>query len=170
VIDARESREVPAPAEPISVETILPTGESAPADRDVLPSPPVENAPREEEAPAESRAPAAEEPVGADETASDTQLSAEIAAYQLILSTLRGRIVETIRYPAIARAKGWEGTVVIAVSLDARGRLEQAVVRRSSGHEVLDRAAVTLLKKITPVANPLASPITIETTITYKLK
>jgi len=170
VIDARETREIPVLAEQISVETVPPTEESAPADRDVLPSPPAENAPREEEVPAEPQAPAAEEPVGAAETVPDARPSAEIAASQLILSTLRSRIVERIRYPAIARANGWEGTVVVAVWLDARGRLEQAVVRRSSGHEVLDRAAVTLLKKVTPVSNPLASPITIETTITYRLE
>lgn len=170
VIDALESREIPAPAEPISVEPVPPREESAPADRDVPASPPAESAPREEEAPAEPPASAVEDPVGAAETVPDAQPSAEIAAYQIILSTLRSRIVERIRYPAIARANGWEGTVIVSVHLDARGKLEQAIVRRSSGHEVLDRAAVTLLNRITPVANPLAVPITIETTITYKLE
>jgi protein TonB len=110
------------------------------------------------------------EPVGAGAQADAARPGDEIAAYQHILSTLRGRIVESIRYPAIARANGWEGTVVVAVRLDAGGRLEQAVVRRSSGHEVLDRAAAALLKKVTPVANPLSQPVTIEIPIAYELK
>jgi len=169
-IDAGESREIPAPLEPIPVEKVPPPEESVPADRNGLVVPQTEPAPLEDEALAEPQAPAAEEPAGAAEVVPGVQPSAEIAAYQLILSTLRSRIVESIRYPAIARANGWEGTVLVAVRLDARGKLEQAVVRRSSGHEVLDRAALTLLRKVAPVANPLAVPITIETTITYKLE
>jgi protein TonB len=98
------------------------------------------------------------------------QAGTEIAAYQAILSTLRGRIVANIRYPAIARANGWEGTVVVAVRLDAAGRLVQAIVRHSSGHEVLDRAAAALLKRVTPVANPLSLPVTIEIPIVYELR
>ena len=96
--------------------------------------------------------------------------SAEIAGYQAILSTLRGRIVERIRYPAIARASGWKGTVVLSVRLDAAGRLQETVVRRSSGYEVLDRAAAALLRKVTPVPNPLARPLSIEIPIAYELK
>jgi protein TonB len=169
-IDARESQEIPAPAEPVAVEQSPLPAESPPADRNVLVSRPPENAPLDEGVLAEPQVPAAEEPVVAAEAPPDVQPSAEIAAYQLILSTLRSRIVESIRYPAIARANGWEGKVIVAVRLDARGKLEQAVVRRSSGHEVLDRAAVALLKRVTPVTNLLALPITIETTITYTLE
>jgi protein TonB len=96
--------------------------------------------------------------------------SAEIAGYQAILSTLRGRIVESIRYPAIARASGWKGTVVLSVRLDADGRLKETIVRRSSGYEVLDRAAAALLRKVTPVSNPLSRPVSIEIPIVYELK
>ena len=120
--------------------------------------------------PTETKPVVGSEPAGAGAPTDAARPGAEIAAYQLILSTLRARIVESIRYPAIARANGWEGTVVVAVRLDAAGRLEQAVVRRTSGHEVLDRAAAALLKKITPVANPLSQPITIEIPIAFELK
>ena len=65
------------------------------------------------------------------------------------------RIVREIGYPALARARGWQGTVVLSVRLDSVGRLVQIVVRRSSGYEVLDRAAAALLRKVTPVSNPL---------------
>jgi len=96
--------------------------------------------------------------------------SAEIAAYQAILSTLRGRIVGSIRYPPIARANGWKGTVVLFVRLDTDGRLQETIVRQSSGYEVLDRAAAALLRKVMPVSNPLGRPLSIEIPITYELK
>ena len=102
--------------------------------------------------------------------ATPVPLSAEIAAYKAILSILRERIISETRYPAIARANGWKGRVILAVRLDEKGKLLQAVVRRSSGYEVLDRAAVTLMRRITPVENPLAEPVTIEVPILYELK
>jgi protein TonB len=98
------------------------------------------------------------------------QPSAEIAAYQAILSTLRERALKEIRYPAIARASGWKGTVIVALRVDGSGKFQQAVVRQSSGFEILDRAAAALVKKITPVPNPLGLPVSIEVPITYELK
>ena len=110
------------------------------------------------------------ESVPASVAAAPIQPSAEIAAYKAILSILRERIISETRYPAIARANGWKGRVILAVRLDEKGKLLQAVVRQSSGYEVLDRAAVTLMRKITPVENPLAEPVTIEVPILYELK
>ncbi len=44
-------------------------------------------------------------------------------------------------YPRIAMRKGWEGTVLLQVRVDARGRPVSVQVLRSSGHRVLDEAA-----------------------------
>ena len=60
--------------------------------------------------------------------------------------------------------------MVLAVRLDAAGNLVQSIVRRSSGYEVLDRAATTLVRKVTPVANPLGLPVTIDIPIVYELE
>jgi periplasmic protein TonB len=98
------------------------------------------------------------------------QPSAEIAAYQAMLSTLRNRALSEIRYPPIARVNGWKGTVILALRLDESGKLLQSVVRQSSGYEVLDRAAIALMRKVTPVGNPLGAPVTIEVPITYEMK
>lgn len=51
------------------------------------------------------------------------------------------------RYPAIARRRGWEGTVLLKVQLSAEGASEHVAVERSSGHEILDEAAVDMVKK-----------------------
>jgi protein TonB len=164
----------PAPAEEMIEEQTI---QEVPAEKQATPT---SEAPRTVEtqiveqaqssgAP-KAEAPAAEQRPVAERAAAPAQPGAEVAAYAAILSTLRSRIVEEIRYPPLARVKGWQGTVVVALRLDAAGSLLQAVVRRSSGYEVLDRAASALMKKVTPVKNPLELPLTIEIPIVYELK
>jgi len=48
------------------------------------------------------------------------------------------------RYPPRALAAGWSGTTTIRLNVDAAGRSE-AGVARSSGHPVLEDAALTLI-------------------------
>lgn len=45
------------------------------------------------------------------------------------------------RYPPSARAQGKQGTVWLAVDVDAAGRVIQVRIKTSSGHRVLDEAA-----------------------------
>ncbi len=168
--DAPEPREVPLVEEARPIDKVLVPRQDPPPAPDRVVSQSAETAAVAEGAPSTQQAPAASVHAGIREAVAAAQPIAEIAAYQVILSTLRGRIVEGIRYPAIARANGWQGTVIVAVLLDAAGKLEQTIIRQSSGYEVLDRAAAALLKKVTQVANPLSLPVTIEIPIVYELK
>ena len=45
-------------------------------------------------------------------------------------------------YPRIARRKGWEGTVLLRVRVGKDGLVRKAWVERSSGHFILDQAAM----------------------------
>ena len=49
------------------------------------------------------------------------------------------------RYPALARQRGWEGTVEVALSVSALVPVPEVVVVRSSGRSVLDEQAVDML-------------------------
>lgn len=49
------------------------------------------------------------------------------------------------RYPAQAMASGWEGSAEIRVEVGSDGRPRTATVARSSGHELLDRAALAMI-------------------------
>ena len=49
------------------------------------------------------------------------------------------------RYPAQAMASGWEGSAEIRVEVGSDGRPRTATVVRSSGHELLDRAALAMI-------------------------
>lgn len=50
-------------------------------------------------------------------------------------------------YPGIARRRHWEGLVVLRVYVTADGHCGEVAVQRSSGHEVLDRAALEAVRK-----------------------
>lgn len=50
-------------------------------------------------------------------------------------------------YPRIARSRGQEGRVLIRVSVRGDGRVGSAKVAKSSGHGVLDRAALKAVKR-----------------------
>lgn len=49
-------------------------------------------------------------------------------------------------YPAIARLRGWSGRVMVAVVVDADGRPGTVSIHQSSGHAVLDQAAMTSVR------------------------
>lgn len=51
------------------------------------------------------------------------------------------------RYPEAARARGWEGLVLLAVGVAADGRADSVAVARSSGHTVLDEAALDAVRR-----------------------
>ena len=45
-------------------------------------------------------------------------------------------------YPPLARLRGYQGMVVLFVEVLSDGRVGQVGIRRSAGHEILDRAAL----------------------------
>lgn len=45
-------------------------------------------------------------------------------------------------YPALARYQGWQGSTTVNICLDANGVVTGVKVKHSSGHDLLDRAAL----------------------------
>lgn len=83
-----------------------------------------------------------------DKLLADTRESI-IAAY---LDGWKRRIerVGTLNFPNEARRSGMSGNPVVEVAIRADGSLEQAVVRRSSGHRELDNAALGIVRIAAP--------------------
>lgn len=52
-------------------------------------------------------------------------------------------------YPRIARTERWEGTVLLLVSVAPSGRPDEITIERSSGHTVLDKAAIDTVTRWT---------------------
>lgn len=49
-------------------------------------------------------------------------------------------------YPAVAQRRGWQGEVLLRVRVSPDGRAAGAVVQRSSGHDLLDEAAIEAVR------------------------
>ncbi len=58
--------------------------------------------------------------------------------------------VGTINYPTVARNLGVRASPVIEVGIAADGKLDRAIISRSSGHPDLDQAALEILKLASP--------------------
>ncbi len=68
----------------------------------------------------------------------------------------------------MARSREWQGKVMLRVLVSAEGLSDRVKVERSSGHEILDDAAIEAVKKWkfvpakrgdTAVASPVLVPI-----------
>ncbi len=66
------------------------------------------------------------------------------------------------RYPLIARARGWQGSVDVGLVVRADGTVNTASLRRSSGYGVLDEAAIAVARQSRfspPAAQGLPAPL-----------
>jgi len=86
-----------------------------------------------------------------------------------IIRAFGDKIESMKHYPYIARRRGIEGAVIMLVHLDKTGDLKDAVVKKSSGYEILDISAVELIKKASPFSHGYNVELKIEIPITYKL-
>ncbi|WP_137971001.1 energy transducer TonB [Pseudomonas sp. F(2018)] len=50
-------------------------------------------------------------------------------------------------YPSLAQRRGWEGTVLLRVHVQANGKPSEIQVQKSSGREALDEAAIRAVKR-----------------------
>jgi len=56
------------------------------------------------------------------------------------------------RYPQLARERGWSGTAEIQVGISREGMARQIHLARSSGHEVLDQEAISMMSRAAQAA------------------
>lgn len=61
---------------------------------------------------------------------------------------LRRALTPYFTYPRLAREKGWQGTVELAVNINARGLLTRVRVVHSSGYGILDHAALNSIRHV----------------------
>ncbi len=126
------------------------------ADRQTAASSPIEVAPDSHDTPSEPllgpRAPHAPEKQPDKKTDSQVQMaSAQSAAAGHEPSGTSGGFPSYFgnippRYPEIARRNGWEGTVLLHLHVDVKGRVTQVELISSSGYPVLDNEAIAALQ------------------------
>ncbi|MCC6141655.1 MAG: TonB family protein [Nitrospira sp.] len=79
------------------------------------------------------------------------------AHYGWLKEALADKIERMKHYPDGAVERRWEGRVVVRGVITAAGELRDLVIAESSGFQVLDEAAMALLRRISPLA--LAHPL-----------
>ncbi len=72
----------------------------------------------------------------------------EAGARNQLLGQLQTRLSRYLVYPPLARHRGWEGTVLLGLSVEPDGQLGKIHITRSSGYAVLDNSALNSLKRI----------------------
>ena len=68
--------------------------------------------------------------------------------YRMVQSALRKALLTRFEYPLLARRRGWEGRVRVALLVKPDGGLREMHVVQSSGYQVLDEAALEDLKEV----------------------
>ena len=94
------------------------------------------------------------------------------ADYGWLAESLWQRIEQLKRYPSQARTRRWEGKVILEAIIRDDGTIMELRIEESSGHAILDRDALDVVKKASPLAlkHSLGQPhITILVPISYNL-
>ena len=64
---------------------------------------------------------------------------------------LSGQVGRQKQYPQIARLRGWQGTAIVAIQLSAEGNIVTATIAQSTGHDVLDQQALSMIRHAGPL-------------------
>lgn len=91
---------------------------------------------------------AASDAVDQPESAADGLGISHESARAHLQARLLTELARQFNYPDMARHRGWEGTVLLGLSVESDGRLDKIHVARSSGYAVLDRSALNSLNRL----------------------
>jgi protein TonB len=74
-----------------------------------------------------------------------------VAQYEQIIAA---RIKQHEEYPPIAKRRHWEGTTIVQLRVSPDGKVTDISVVEKSGYEILDEAAVRMIRKASPLPVP----------------
>jgi len=147
-----------------------------PASAMTLPPPPPTQPARQAASAPPAAAPLAVSPTGTGSGAnatpgSDPRAKKQEADYFALVSAhLNRRKV----YPAEARQARQQGVVTVRFTVDRSGAVTNVSIKRSSGHDTLDRATLDLLQRVAPLprmpASMVRDQITLSLPIDYSLR
>jgi periplasmic protein TonB len=89
------------------------------------------------------------------------------------LRRMHSKIMDSQEYPINAVKLGLQGTTTVKISLLPDGQAESVRVRKSSGHQVLDQAAVDAVHRVLPLVPPPEAgnqPLQVDVPINFSLR
>lgn len=78
----------------------------------------------------------------------DNTASPDLAPGRQISEALKRRLARHFHYPWLARKRGWQGEVTLALRVEGDGQLSHLRVAHTSGYKVLDESALDSARKI----------------------
>ncbi|HTL60671.1 MAG TPA: TonB family protein [Nitrospira sp.] len=143
------SRPVETPAAPSVQEPVASLSHAEPAPPIASPA----NPPAHEAAvPAATAAPGPASQEAPMQTAKTGAPGPEVKTdHRWLAESLWRRVAELKRYPSSARLNGQEGKVVLKAVIRSDGHLIEVTVQKSSGHQILDAAAMEAVKLACPL-------------------
>ena len=180
VLQLRVKEQNNAPLQAATTQTTTPSSppqaeRPRPPEPKPKPKPVVEeNAPRLAEAvPALPKASAAEQitPEQAVEQIETPQqkLYDEHTEQEQLLAALNHELARHFHYPLQAVRRGWQGTVQLGFVVDEKGGIEYIQILQSSGHALLDRAAIQALSKVGNLAIHPRQARSLQLPVDYRL-
>ncbi|BFU95337.1 MAG: putative TonB protein [Nitrospira sp.] len=179
------------PVDPAPAETVVPQHRPVVPAEAPAPAPPAQAveevavaapspAPAETAAPASEHTDAPPAPGPASAPVDTPQVMAKAATgvpeakadHRWLAESLWRRVAELKRYPHSARMNGLQGKVVLKAVIRSDGHLAEVTVQKSSGHSVLDAAAMEAVKLACPLhmKHELGKPqIVVSLPIVYSL-
>lgn len=76
------------------------------------------------------------------------------AARRLYGSQLAREFAKHRQYPLVALRRGWQGTTKVLLEIDTAGNVVATSISESSGHDALDKQALEMVKKASPLPLP----------------
>lgn len=161
------------PSEPPTAKKPRPPQEKRAAKPKLAPEP--KPAPRSVERPVSVAEDTAKGPqsgtAGAGGSSKDERGSASLSSYQ---AKLAARLRSFRSFPAAAEKQGITGTAVVTFTVNASGTVTSAKLGRSSGHAILDSAAVAMVHRASPFppipANIGRSSITVSAPVRFDMR
>jgi protein TonB len=95
-------------------------------------------------------------PDASTHAAATTGAESGAALREQLRSRLQSALIAHFDYPLLARRRGWEGVVRVGVRVEADGQLTRLRVIGSSGHALLDRAALNSLSQVDRLADVIS--------------
>lgn len=135
-LEGKDARPQPVQEEPVSVASAPEVSSDA-----VHP----------EEAPVSAAPSRSEETAPVQVTKASPSGSELKADHRWLAESLWRRVAELKRYPSSARMSGQEGKVILKAVIRSDGHLADVSIQKSSGHELLDAAAIEAVKLACPL-------------------
>ncbi|MGE0474931.1 MAG: energy transducer TonB [Nitrospirales bacterium] len=93
--------------------------------------------------------------------------------YGWLIHDLKAKLERLKFYPPTARLNKWEGKVIVQMKILDDGHLIEAMVEESSGFDLLDQTALTIIRKASPLEldHPLlAANVILSVPLTFQLE